>query len=83
MQRALLQYRKKENYYIVKEALKKAGREDLIGFSDNCLIKPEKKDLIKNRKQNESKNNIKNNNKKIRSVKSRKNVQKSKYTKRK
>ena len=73
-----------ENYYIVKEALKKAGREDLIGFSDNCLIKPEKKDLIKNRKQNESKNKTKNNNnKKIRSVKSRKNVQKSKYTKRK
>lgn len=74
MQRALLQYRKKENYYIVKEALKKAGREDLIGFSDNCLIKPEKKDLIKNKaksssnkKESNNKNNLK------RNVRSRKN----------
>jgi len=42
MQRALLQWYKKENYPIVLEALKKAGREDLIGFSDKCLIKPQK-----------------------------------------
>ena len=40
MQRALLQYRKKENYRLVSEALKEAGREDLIGFGPNCLIKP-------------------------------------------
>ena len=32
MQRALLQYRKPENYALVKEALLKAGRQDLIGF---------------------------------------------------
>lgn len=40
MQRALLQYRKKENYRLVTEALKEAHREDLIGFGPHCLIKP-------------------------------------------
>lgn len=40
MQRALLQYRKKENYPLVVEALKQAGREDLIGFGKHCLVKP-------------------------------------------
>ena len=39
MQRALLQYNKRENYQLVREALKLAGREDLIGNSPNCLIK--------------------------------------------
>jgi len=42
MQRALLQYRRPENYEIVKKALYKAGREDLIGFGPKCLIKPRK-----------------------------------------
>ena len=32
MQRALIQYRKPENYELVKEALLKCGRNDLIGF---------------------------------------------------
>lgn len=40
MQRALMQYRKPQNYKLVKEALTMAGREDLIGFDKNCLIKP-------------------------------------------
>ena len=38
MQRALIQYRKPQNYELVKEALLKAGREDLIGFDKKCLI---------------------------------------------
>lgn len=38
MQRALLQYAKPENYNIVKEALIKAHREDLIGNGPDCLI---------------------------------------------
>lgn len=42
MQRALLQYKKPENYELVKEALIKNGREDLIGFDKNCLIPPRK-----------------------------------------
>ncbi len=41
MQRALLQYRKKENHAIVKQALIEAGRSDLIGFGGKCLIRPE------------------------------------------
>ena len=40
MQRALIQYRKPENWHLVKEALEKAGRQDLIGFGPKCLIRP-------------------------------------------
>ncbi len=40
MQRALLQYKDKSNRALVLEALKKAGREDLIGFGEDCLISP-------------------------------------------
>lgn len=42
MQRALLQYNKKENYEIVLKALKKENRFDLIGYDKNALIKPKK-----------------------------------------
>ncbi|MCR5640473.1 MAG: YgiQ family radical SAM protein [Lachnospiraceae bacterium] len=42
LQRALIQYRKPENYDLVKEALIKAHREDLIGFDKGCLIPPRK-----------------------------------------
>ena len=38
MQRALLQFSRKENYELVKKALLKAGREDLIGSGEDCLI---------------------------------------------
>lgn len=56
MQRALLQYRKPEHYDLVKEALFKAGRRDLIGFGEKCLIPPRKgkwaeKKVDKNRKK--------------------------------
>ena len=40
MQRALIQYRNPKNYALVEEALKKAGREDLIGYDKRCLIRP-------------------------------------------
>lgn len=40
MQRALMQYRNPNNYDLVMEALKKAHREDLIGFDKHCLIRP-------------------------------------------
>ena len=39
-QRALLQYFRPENRAIVLRALKKAGREDLVGFGPECLIRP-------------------------------------------
>lgn len=41
-QRALLQYKNKENWGPAREALKHCGRQDLIGFSPRCLVKPEK-----------------------------------------
>lgn len=40
MQRALIQYRKPENYKLVREALERAGRRDLIGYDKHCLIRP-------------------------------------------
>lgn len=40
MQRALLQWRRPDKRLIVLAALKKAGREDLIGFGKECLIRP-------------------------------------------
>ena len=40
MQRALIQYRNPKNYHLVREALEKAGRTDLIGFGPECLIRP-------------------------------------------
>ena len=43
MQRALIQYRRPENYDLVKEALVKTGRTDLIGYDHSrCLIPPRK-----------------------------------------
>ena len=39
LQRALLQYSKPENANLVREALRKAGREDLIGNSPECLVR--------------------------------------------
>jgi hypothetical protein len=42
MQRALIQYKNPENYDLVKEALIKEHREDLIGFGEGCLIPPRK-----------------------------------------
>ena len=41
MQRALLQYKRPENWNLVREALALAGREDLIGFEGGCLVKPD------------------------------------------
>lgn len=40
MQRALIQYRNPKNYDLVVEALKNAGRTDLIGYDKSCLIRP-------------------------------------------
>ena len=51
LQRALMQYFNPKNYELVYEALKKAGRSDLIGTTSKCLIKP---------KQNSNQNNFNN-----------------------
>lgn len=50
MQRALLQYRRPENYQLVYQALCKAGRTDLIGSSPQCLIPDKRKGERKNGK---------------------------------
>ena len=51
MQRALIQYKKPENYELVKEALYQAGRQDLIGFGKQCLIPPRKTAFLKKKKK--------------------------------
>ena len=38
IQRAMLHYRDPRNYDLVKEGLRMAGREDLIGPGGRCLI---------------------------------------------
>ena len=48
MQRALMQFNRRENYNIVYKALMKAGRRDLVGFDKKCLIQP------KNRRQRDA-----------------------------
>ncbi len=40
MQRALMQFRFPEHYDLVEEALRIAGRTDLIGYGPQCLIRP-------------------------------------------
>ena len=59
MQRALIQYRNPKNYDLVKEALYKAGRTDLIGFDEKCLIRPRqfKKERIEETNQKRQKKN--------------------------
>ena len=41
LQRALLQYNRAENAPLVREALIRAGRQDLIGYGEQCLVRPE------------------------------------------
>ena len=57
LQRALLQYRKKENYNLVKQALKEAGREDLIGYGENCIIRPNEYERKKVKNDKNRRNN--------------------------
>ena len=41
MQRALLQWKRPDKRKLVIEALKEAGREDLIGYGPECLVRPD------------------------------------------
>ena len=50
MQRALIQWWKPEFYDLIKEALLKANRSDLIGYSNNCIIKPKNQKIINKRR---------------------------------
>ena len=42
MQRALLQWKRPDKRRLVIEALKEAGREDLIGYGPECLVRPDR-----------------------------------------
>ena len=42
MQRALLQWKRPDKRKLVIEALKEAGREDLIGYGPECLVRPDR-----------------------------------------
>ena len=66
-QRVLLQYFKKENRDAVEKALRKAGRADLIGNGEGCLIKAAAGSAVnngadKNKRQSNSKNGKSNQN---------------------
>ncbi len=52
LQRALLQYYNPKNADLVREALIKAGRRDLIGYSDKCLVPPTKQNFDKSKPNN-------------------------------
>ncbi len=54
MQRALLQFRNPENYALVHEALIRAGRADLIGYQNRCLIRPPKGDILNEQRRNKN-----------------------------
>ena len=41
MQRALLQWKRPDKRRLIIEALKEAGREDLIGYGPECLVRPD------------------------------------------
>lgn len=53
MQRALMQFFKPENWFLVREALIQAGRQDLIGNGCDCLIpaNPPREALEKRRRE--------------------------------
>lgn len=86
MQRALIQYRRPENYDLVKEALIKCHRLDLIGYDRNkCLIPPRKpSDKAEDKKRVNNSNRTgkekigKNTSKNITKNKSEKNFKKNK-----
>lgn len=77
MQRALLQFQNPENHTLVKNALIKANRSDLIGFGPNCLIAPRP---IK-KQGYQGKNKVKNQDVNKKSYKNKKSFKSSKGTK--
>ena len=55
LQRALLQYNRPENAPLVREALIKLHREDLIGYDEECLVRPEHPQQKRTRKPSDEK----------------------------
>ncbi len=50
LQRALLQWNRPQNAELVREALVKLNRTDLIGYGPMCLVKPEKGEIAQKTK---------------------------------
>ena len=57
MQRALMQWKRPEKRALVREALHRAHREDLIGFGKDCLLRTEKYGKPQEGRQNPGKGN--------------------------
>lgn len=76
MQRALLQYFQPQKRDLVEEALRRAGRADLIGNSDKCLIRPSfrnnNRSINNSSRNNSSQKNNRNSNRKRESYNSKK-----------
>ena len=77
LQRALLQYNRPQNASLVREALVKLGREDLIGFSAECLVRPERSSVPTRGFEQKAKKDIKKDTKKATPAKSAKTAKKS------
>ena len=73
MQRALLQFRNPDNLPLVIKALKKAGREDLIGYGRDCLVRP-----LNERRYGDTKNIRKGVNKNVSDNRRKKSISKGK-----
>ena len=54
MQRAMLQFHKAENADLIRKALKTCGRQDLIGYGPECLVKPPRAGEYANQKKSET-----------------------------
>ena len=55
MQRALLQSHDPKNHDLVREALRRCGRTDLIGSGPQCLVPPERREPPRSAKQRKAK----------------------------
>ena len=83
LQRALLQYNRPQNAPLVREALIKLHREDLIGYGEECLVKPERTTTERNDKPKSKKKvqNQRSNTRQKQNVKPNKKVQTKKRNK--
>ena len=82
MQRALLQYNDPKNHDLVIKALKKLGREDLIGFGPDCLVRrrllKDEKKKIEQTSNNKHSNNRKENKNELSDFRRKKSITKGK-----
>jgi uncharacterized radical SAM protein YgiQ len=78
LQRALLQYNRPQNAPLVREALIKLHREDLIGYGEECLVRPERNNERSDKRSNDRVDKRDNKKKHINKAQSSKNHAKQK-----